>query len=153
MKSILIWLTSVMVFATLGWQVVDEPAAVKMNSQPDVVMGSSADQIAGTWHSFPNGLLIRFNRDGTADFGVDTDGKAIGYSANTWVKGDQLFITFSDYDGDNADCVGATGIYQTQQQRGGSLRFVLVEDACQFRATALSGRAELGSELLFHPVG
>ena len=115
-------------------------------------MAHDAKDIAGTWHAFPSGLVIRFNADGTATFGLDANGEPIGYAADTWFQEEQLFIEFTDYDGEIGECAKAKGVYQVNLFPNGGLRFVTVRDECQLRVDVLGGRTRPGAELIFHPV-
>lgn len=149
MKGFVISLMSAAVLILAGWQTVGHSAAPKPQFKPEPEIITDFE---GAWYNFPGGLMIRFNGDGSADFGVDTDGTPIGYQAQTWFEGDNLSIRFLDYDGAMDSCRDATGVYQVQQLDGGNIRFVTIDDACQFRSDALSGHKDLGFELVFHSV-
>jgi hypothetical protein len=149
MKGFVISMMSTAVLILAGWQSVGHSATPELQLGPEPMIINGFE---GAWYSFPGGLMIRFNSDGSADFGVDTDGTPIGYQAHTWFEGDKLSIRFSNYDGAMESCRDATGVYQVQQLKGGNIRFVTIDDACQFRSDALSGHKDLGFELVFHYV-
>jgi hypothetical protein len=151
MKTGLIFLVSIAILASVGWQgVVSQEVTAAAEQKPSLT--SAIGGLRGTWYAFPGGLMIRFNANGTADFGLDIDGKAVGFSANTWLEDTRLHITFTDYDGENEGCRSATGIYEVQSLDNNYLKFKVVHDDCQLRSNVLSGNADLGSELLYHPV-
>lgn len=147
MKGFFISLISAAVLILAGWQTVDHKATPELQLKPEPMI---INDFEGAWYNFPGGLMIQFNGDGSADFGVDTDGTPIGYQAQTWFEGDKFSIRFSDYDGAIDSCRGATGVYQVQQLDDGNIRFVTINDACQFRSDALSGHKDLGFEPVFH---
>jgi hypothetical protein len=152
MKTGLIFLFGVAILASLGWKVGDsEAVATERHERPS--LAGDTGVLNGTWYAFPGGLMIRFNANGTADFGLDADGGSVGFEADTWIEDTRLHITFIDYDGENEECRSATGIYEVQWLENNYLKFKVVHDDCQFRSNVLSGNAVLGSELLFHPVG
>lgn len=153
MKGLVISLMSAAVLILAGWQTVGHSATAEPQIQPEIQLQPDPETITdieGAWYSFPGGLVVQFNGDGSADFGVDTDGTPYGYRAETWFEGDKLSIRFSNYDGNVDPCREATGLYQVQRLDDGLIRFVTINDACQFRADALSGHADLGFELAFH---
>lgn len=153
MKGFVISLMSAAVLILAGWQATGQSASPERQPQPEMGLKLEPEIVTvveGAWYSFPGGLVVRFNDDGSADFGVDADGTPYGYRAETWFEGDNLSIRFLDYDGIIDLCREATGVYQVQQLDEGVIRFVTVEDDCQFRSDALSGHADLGFELAFH---
>lgn len=153
MKGFVVLLMSAAILILAGWQTVGHSAAPEQQLQPDLQLQPEPTiitDIEGVWYSFPVGLVVQVSGDGSADFGVDTDGTPTGYQAETWFEDDKLFIQFSNYDGEVDLCRTATGIYQVQQLGDGIIRFVTIDDPCQFRVDALSGRADLGFELAFH---
>lgn len=155
MKGILILLIGMALFVSVG-QAQESPVAAPAIEAPgllhDVAIASSSEAIAGTWYSFPVGIMIRFHEDGLADFGLDTAGNPIGDSAKTWFEGQQLFISFTGYDGENESCETAVGVYEVQMLEKGGISFKTVADDCRFRSDVLSGTPELGFQLVFHPV-
>ena len=99
---------------------VDESAA---ESFPTVRQAESIDQISGSWHGFPSGLLLQINEDGSAQFGQNRDGTLIGYRAEMELKGSQFHVRFNDYSGFEASCQSAIGIYTVQINDNGAVRF------------------------------
>jgi hypothetical protein len=154
MKAILILLLVAAFFISIGQS--HEPVAAgqvyqSVRSHDDVVFANSIEQIAGTWYAFPVGLAIRFNNGGTADFGLDAAGRAIGYSARIWFEGQRVFIVFTDFDGDGEDCETAVGSYTVQLLEDGAIAFRPIEDPCRFRLDILGGDPDLGFEQPFQP--
>jgi hypothetical protein len=155
MKGFFILLISVAILILAGWQTVGHSATPQLQLQPELQLQPKPTiitDIEGVWYSFPVGLVVQVHGDGIADFGVDADGTPTGYQAVTWFEEGKLFVQFSNYDGKTDLCRTAIGIYQVQQRSDGIIRFVTIDDPCQFRVDALSGRADLGFELAFHAV-
>lgn len=170
MKRILICLASAALFVLVGHVLNSGAAAEALEagaSETKVSEGSIPksqapyqgirlagrdEAIAGTWYSYPVGTMVRFNGDGTADFGLDTSGRAIGYHARTWFEGERLFIAFTNYDGESDGCETAVGGYEVQFLEHNGVAFRPISDACRFRLDVLSGHPELGFDLVFHPV-
>lgn len=155
MKALLILLLGATFFATVSQA--QEPLAIaptRESAQPsdNIIFASSLEQIAGAWYAFPVGTAVRFNDDGTADFGLNMAGEAIGYSARTWFEGRQLFIAFTNFDGESEGCGTAAGSYTVQLFEDGSMTFSSVADTCRIRSDILGGQPDLGFEPRFHPV-
>jgi hypothetical protein len=151
MKSIIVLLTSTIIFASVGLGSVTQSSVSADILSPDFEVAYDIDEIAGYWHDFPNGLSIRFNRDGTVSFGLDANGKTIGYEGNFGFRGEQLLIDFIDYDGQDEACANGVGVYQVNSLDNGGLAFVPLRDRCQVRVNALSGNG-VESGPIFHPV-
>lgn len=153
MKSILASLMSVGMVTLASWQLTGQtPHTAEVVEQPPEIAASSAD-IAGTWFSLPTGLVLQFNADGTAQFGVDSDGTTLGYEAQTWFEGTRLFVKFVDNDGPSAACANEIGSYQVQVLETGNLKFVDAIDDCQLRIDALQGASGMDLALEYNPVG
>jgi hypothetical protein len=108
--------------------------------------------IVGAWHSFPAGMVVQFDPDGTAQFGVDPGGKAFGFEAETWMNGETLSIRFTNYDGQDDACRSATGVYQVSPAVDGAIKFLPVDDRCQMRVNILKGNPEQKDGHIFHPL-
>jgi hypothetical protein len=121
-------------------------------AQSKPVQAARLEEIAGKWHRFPVGLLIQFNDDGSAQFGLDWDGSFAGYEATIWFEGQELSVRFTNYDGQDEACASTTGRYTVQLHQGESLSFVAVHDDCLFRMDSLSGRGEEELGLMYHRV-
>lgn len=154
MKAILILLLGATFFVSVS-QASESPVAVQTfeGAQPndDAVFANSLEQIAGAWYAFPVGTAIRFNDDGTADFGLDMAGKVVGYSARTWFEGRQLFIAFTNFDGESEGCGTDIGRYTVQLLENSSIAFESIGDTCRFRSNMLGGHPATDSELRFQP--
>ena len=154
MKSILASLITVGTVALAGWQIAGQTPASPdtIDLAPALELATSSQDIAGLWFGLPTGLMVQFKENGTAQFGVDSDGTTLGYDAQAWFEGTRLFIKFIDYDGASEVCGTATGIYEVQLLDSGNLRFVEVQDECRFRADALQGTADAEIALEYNPV-
>lgn len=155
MKAFLVILLGITFF--VSFDQAQEPLAAAQahkNAPPsgEIVLASRLEQIAGAWYAFPVGTAVRFNDDGSADFGLNAAGEAIGYEARVWFEGQQLFIAFTNFDGESEVCGTKVGSYVVQLLEDGSITFRSIADACHFRSDILSGHSDLGSELRFHPV-
>lgn len=151
MKAVLIIVASIALFVSAGGQMVDLQPAIAAPDQEYELAGSHAE-ISGTWHSFPVGLLVRFQDDGRASFGLDSTGEAVGQDADAWFEGNQLHIRFNDYAGESEVCETAVGVYEVHVREGGSISFMPVIEDCEVRLNALNGHPDLRSDLVFHPV-
>jgi hypothetical protein len=152
MKSILVGLVSVGTVALAGWQMAGWAPVSTDTSGPAPELATSSEEIAGTWFSLPNGLMLQFGDDGTAQFGVDNDGTTLGYDAQTWFEGTHLFVRFEDYDGASEACATDIGIYEVELLESGNLRFVHGQDDCEFRLESLQGTADSEIGLQYNPV-
>ena len=152
MKSILVSLVSVCTVALVGWQMTGWAPESPDTAGPAPELATSSEDIAGMWFSLPSGLVLQFNDDGTAQFGVDSDGTTLGYEAQTWFEGTRLFIKFVAYDGVSEACATATGTYEVQLLDSGNLRFVRAQDECQLRVDALLGAADAEIALEYSPI-
>lgn len=152
MKSILVSLMNVGTVALAGWQMTGWVPASPEPADPVPEFATSSEDIAGMWFSLPSGLVLRFNDDGSAQFGVDSDGTTLGYDAQTWFEGTRLFIRFVASDGLSEACAAATGTYEVQLLDSGNLSFVHAQDECQLRVDALQGASDMELGLEYSPV-
>ena len=113
---------------------------------------SAIAELTGTWHAFPNGLVLRFNDDGSTQFGLDTDGVTLGYEAKITVENSILSIQFTTYNAQNDACLGQVGRYAVQSHDGGYLSFARIDDDCLFRTELLTGTSAADSSIMFHPL-
>ncbi len=150
MKVILTLIAGVLLFVSVGRNAVDSRSVSATSVQR--YERADSESIAGTWYSFPAGMLLRFDGHGRAAFGVDETGETIGYEASAWFEGQQLVVKFADYAGESAVCETVVGVYEVQLLENGCIRFVTVQDECAFRADILTGRPDLGFDLVYHPV-
>jgi len=152
MKALLAGLTGIIVLFLGGWGFVvpsgDSSTAIETMAVERTQVGS----IVGAWHSFPAGMVVQFDANGTAHFGVDQGGKAFGFEAETWMNGETLSFMFTNYDGEDEACRSATGVYQIGLAASGAINFLAVDDQCQMRVNILEGNPELGYEPIFHPL-
>ena len=111
---------------------------------------TTIEDITGQWYGFPAGLLLQFSDDGSAHFGLDWNGTAIGYEARIWFTGQGLSIQFANYDGQIKPCYSAVGLYNVHLLEDDTIRFVPVYDDCQFRMDILAGSADAGYGLIYH---
>ncbi len=152
MKVILISLIGLAALLLGGWNAAGQPAA----QTPEVVTTSrqvvSVQEIAGTWHGFPIGILLQFIDDGTAHFGLDLEGTKIGYEGRMWFEGQKLSIMFTDYDDQINGCSTSVGQYSVELHTGGAIRFEPIHDDCQFRLQILGGAAGTDFKMMHHPV-
>ena len=99
-----------------------------------------------------SGNVIQFDEDGSARFGSDWDGTAIGLEAQIEFEYQEISIWFQNYDGLDEACTNAVGRYSVQFHQGGNISFDPIQDDCQFRMDVLSGPKEAGFRLMYHPV-
>lgn len=149
MKGLIILLAGILSLLLGGLGSGGEERISASGSSLMIEQAQQSEQISGTWHGFPYGLLLQINNDGSAQFGLDTDGTPIGYSAMMWFEDQQLSVLFTNYDGPNETCRSAVGFYTVQLHQGGAIRFETVHDECRFRQEILSGLSERG--LLYPP--
>ena len=99
-------------------------------------LASSAEDIAGTWHSTTDSGEVQFNEDGTFIFGPATVNP---FAAEFRFEGTRLFLVAID---PGVPCVlqGAeTGIYEVELLENGNLMFTAIEDECALRVTYFTG--------------
>lgn len=156
MKALVIGLIGFTMMLFGGWNVLsaERTPPVKLHTQQDLVVEyvSTINELTGTWHAFPGGLVIRFNDDGSAQFGLDTGGTVLGYDAVAKFENQLLSIQFTNYDGQNKGCHRQVGLYSVQSHQGGYISFAPIVDDCIFRLESLSGPAETGVGMMFHPL-
>lgn len=152
MKNILVSLMSVGTMALAGWQMTGWAATSPNTAAPVSEFAASSQDIAGRWFSLPGGLMLQFNDDGSAQFGIDSDGTTLGYEAQTWFEGTHLFIKFIANVGLSDACANATGSYEVQLLDSGNLKFVDAQDKCQLRRDALQGAPDTQLPLEYSPV-
>ena len=152
MKSFMIGLIGLTTMLLGGWNVFSEQTTPPIKSQPQPAQATAIDKLAGTWYAFPGGILLQFNGDGSAQFGLDTTGAVLGYEATTNFEEQLLSIRFTNYDGQDEACRQQVGLYTVQLHQGGPISFEPVRDDCRFRLESLSGSSEADFRLLFHPL-
>jgi len=99
-------------------------------------LASSAEDIAGTWHSTTDSGEVQFNEDGTLLGGPATVNPL---PAEFRFEETRLFLTFT---GQGNLCLlqGAeTGIYEVELLENGNLMFTVIEDECATRVTFFTG--------------
>ncbi len=99
-------------------------------------MASSAEDIAGTWHSTTDSGEMQFNEDGTLIFGPATVNP---HAVEFRFEGTRLFSVGI---APGSPCVlqGAeTGIYEVELLENGNLMFTAIEDECALRVTYFTG--------------
>ncbi len=99
-------------------------------------LASSAEDIAGTWHSTTDSGEVQFNEDGTFIFGPATVNPL---AAEFRFEGTRLFLVAI---APGVPCVlqGAeTGIYEVELLENGNLMFTAIEDECALRVTYFTG--------------
>ncbi len=99
-------------------------------------MASSAEDIAGTWHSTNTSAEIQFNEDGTVGLQFKS---GANYSSEFWFEGTRLIWKTLN---PGNDCVlqGAeTGIYEVELLENGNLKLTVIEDECAIRVTYFTG--------------
>jgi hypothetical protein len=156
MKGFIIGLIILATLILGGWQVeaglAEKPSESYQEFQSEPVQAGRLEEITGRWHAFPVGLLVQFNEDGSAQFGLDWDGTSMGDEAIIWFEGQALSVQFTDYEGQDEACASAIGRYTVQLYQGESISFTAVHDDCQFRMDILSGRGEEELGLMYHSV-
>ena len=100
-------------------------------------LASSAEDIAGTWHSTIASVELRLNADGTSrvQFG---DG-----SANTGefrFEGTRLYLKPLGGSNECVEMGAETGIYEVELLESGNLKFTVIEDDCLSRVNTIAGR-------------
>ena len=135
-----------------GWGAVRgvEEQIIEVSDNP--AAATAIEDITGRWYGFTVGLLFQFSDDGSAHFGLDWDGTAVGEEARIWFTGQGLSIQFANYAGQIKPCSSAVGLYNVQLLEGDTIRFVPVQDDCQFRMDILAGSADAGYGLIYHRV-
>ena len=157
MKSFIMGLIGVTVMIFGGWNMFQGQPAAQTSRQylpPEIepIQATTVNKLIGTWHAFPVGLILRFNDDGSAQFGLDNDGTASGYEATVRFESQLLSIQFTNYDGQNEACHKQAGLYTVQLHPGGQISFEPVHDNCLFRLENLRGSEEGSFRLMFHQV-
>ncbi len=152
MKGFIVILTGLAALLLGGWSVAGQQVSPSTELRLEPGQATMVEEIAGTWHAFPVGLVLQFNDDGSAQFGLDWDGTAIGNEAEIEFEGQELSIRFTNYDGQNEACASSAGLYTVQLHQSGNISFEPVQDDCQFRMDILSGTPEAGFRLMYHPV-
>ena len=153
MKSFIIGMIGVMIMLLGGLEVFGRQRTQPVlppRPEPILEQASTIDELTGTWYAFPVGLLLQFNNDESAQFGLNTDGTTLGYDAIISFEGELLSIRFTNYDGENAPCHEQAGLYTVQLHQGGQISFDPARDDCLFRLESLSGSAEADFRLIFH---
>ena len=103
---------------------------------PGPRLASSAEDIAGAWHSTTSSGEIQFNEDGTILIGPATVNPVAGEFR---FEGTRLFLVDI---APGAPCVleGAeAGIYEVELLENGNLKFTAIEDECAIRVSFLVG--------------
>lgn len=152
MKMLIITLAATVLLILGGWSFTDRPAIEPIEAFQEPIGASSIEQVAGRWFAFPAGLLIQINPDGSAQFGLDRDGTVLGHQAQMWFEGPELSVRYTDYEGQDAACAKQTGHYTVDTYESGNITFIPVEDDCRSRMESLSGAAETGFRVNYHPV-
>ena len=156
MKGFIVGLIILAALFLGGWQLdsgrTEEPTESYQKLQSEPVQAGRVEEIAGKWYGFPMALLLQFNDDGSAQFGLDLDGTAIGYEAMIWFEDQELFVQFTNYDGHIEACASSIGRYTVQLHQGESISFTAVHDDCLFRMENLSGRGEEEFGLMYHRI-
>ena len=102
---------------------------------PGPKLASSAQDIAGAWHSNFAPTEIQFNEDGT----LRLRGSGVDIAAEFRFEGTRLFWKAVD---PASACVleGAeVGVYEVELLENGNLKFTAIEDECSVRPTVLEG--------------
>jgi len=153
MKILLLALLGIFALLFGGSNLVDGSVSENISELDiDAVLASALEDISGSWYGFPAGLKIQFADDGSAQFGLDWDGTAIGYAARVWFEGQELSIQFTNYDGQEDACAFAIGQYGVHVHANGAIGFIPIDDDCHIRAEILGGSAEFNPDLIYHPV-
>ena len=152
MKVIFISLIGLAALVLGGWNAAGQPAAQTPEMQTTSRQVVSVQEIVGRWHGFPTGVLLQFNDDGSAHFGLDWDGTEIGYEARIWFESQRLSILFTDFDGHINGCSTSVGLYNVDLHSEGTISFKPVHDDCQFRMEILGGAAAADFRMMYHPV-
>ena len=146
MKGLIIGFLGFAIILLGGWEWLKaKPTTpVELHTQQAAIVEqvTTIGELSGVWHAFPNGLLLQFEEDGSALFGLDTQGNVLGYEAVILFESQILSIQFTDYEGRHEACLGQAGLYSVQSHPDGSISFALIKDNCQFRRESLSGRLE-----------
>jgi len=99
-------------------------------------LASSAEDIAGTWHSTTDSGVLQFNEDGTA---LGDPAAVNPNPAEFRFEGTRYFVTNTGQ-GNACTQLGAdTGIYEVELLENGNLKFTVIEDECAIRVSVLSG--------------
>ena len=156
MKGFIIGLIILAALILGGWHLdgerIKEPTGSYQESRSKPVQADRLEQIAGQWYRFPVGLLLQFNDDGSAQFGLDWDGSFAGTEAMIWFVGQEMSVRFTNYDGQDEACASTIGRYTVLLHQGESISFAAVHDDCLFRMDSLSGRGEEEFGLMYHRV-
>jgi hypothetical protein len=152
MKGLIGGLLGIILMLIGGWSTISGVEESSAEPYAGPVIAGTVREIAGTWYRFPVGMLLQFNDDGSAIFGLDWDGTAVGYEARIWFEDQELSILFTNYDDQDEACASAAGLYTVQINEDGTISFELVHDDCHFRMEILSGSAESSTGLIYHPI-
>ena len=105
---------------------------------PGPKLASSAEDIAGTWHSTISRAEIRFSDDGTF---IDLPTPTNPGTGEFRFEGTRFFWKELDPPGSACLLEGAeTGVYEVELLENGNLKFTVIEDECPGRADYLEGR-------------
>lgn len=152
MKVIIVSLLGLAALFFGGWSTVGQPVAHATEEQTPSKQVVSIQEIVGTWHAFPIGVLLQFDDDGSAHFGLDSEGTLIGREARIWFENQGLSILFTEHDDQIDGCSASVGHYNVELSSDGTIRFESVHDDCQFRVQILQGAADTDSRMIYHPV-
>jgi len=95
-------------------------------------LASSAEDIAGTWHSTTDSGEFQFNEDGTFLGGT-------AFPGEFRFEGTRFFLTFTGQGNACAQQGAETGIYEVELLENGNLMFTVIEDECADRVTFFTG--------------
>ncbi len=100
-------------------------------------LASSAEDIAGTWHSTVSSVEVQFNEDGTGHARV---GSGSSFDGEFRFEGTRIIWKTLDQGNDCVRIGAETGIYEVELLENGNLKYIVIEDECLVRVNYLAGR-------------